>query len=191
VHVDWYTFLSVKEVWEGGGGDRNNYAENIRYKLYKISSPTQPDAQHFCAPRIEISFPTSLHSEWSLVMTYFQAQYDCGSSLEWGCQPHLHIYSHYIKTWGFMPQGGVFCNLLLSKSNTYSSLQKTNLNGGSIRTDTHHLALSPTHFTLHVHAHTKNVQCRQIETQCNIRNKWLAALWHSGAVSVQNPMKIY
>jgi len=69
-------------------------------------------------------------------MTYFQAQNDCGSSSEGGISRSC-TFSHYVKTWGSMPQAGVFCNLLVPKLNTYSSLRNTRIWMGAVYEQTY------------------------------------------------------
>jgi hypothetical protein len=130
---------------------------------------------------------TSLHSEWSLAMTYFQAQNDCGSSPEGGIS-HSCPFHHYVKTWGSMPQAGVFCNLLVPKL-ILSVVCRTLKFEWGLHTNryTSFGVLTYTLHITHVHArahtrtrtHTQNIWLQWIETQYNIQNQWLATLWCS------------
>jgi hypothetical protein len=139
-------------------------------------------------------------------MTYFQAQNDCGSSPPEGDISHRCTFSHYVKTWGSMPQAGVFCNLLVPKLKTDSSLQNSEIWMGATYEDIYICIIwcsdqHTTHYTLcthtHTHTHTQTNKTFGADElkQYNIQNQRLATLWcsvlTSTVVSVKNAMKIY
>jgi hypothetical protein len=132
-------------------------------------------------------------------MTYFQAQNDCGSSPPQGGISHSCPFSHYVKTWNSMPQDGVFCNLLVPKLNTYSSLQNTEIWIGATYKHIYIIWCFDQHTThyarAHTHTHTNKTFGADELKQYNIHNQWLTTLrgsvLTSTAVSVKKPMKIY